>query len=228
MLRDLRKLSVPRTIGRRAVLCAAAVGFVRPASAALPVPPGNTLGFRMIRHDSEIGTHRLTFEPNGDTLTVHIAVDAVVTLLSIPIVRYTHRGVETWQGTTLVGLAGETNKNGEHEWVKASRTNAGLMVQGSQTRPYIAPEAAIPTSYWNKRMLDGRMISLEDGVLLAPKVANLRTERIRVASGNVIPANHYSLSGAFAVDLWYDAADSWAAMAMTVADGSEVRYERLS
>lgn len=222
-----RKVLVPRTIGRRAVVCAAAVGFVRPATAALPVPPGNALGFRMIRHGDEIGTHRLTFERRGDTLTVHIAVDAVVTLLSIPVARYTHRGVETWQGTTLVAIAGETNKNGEHEWVKASRTNEGLVVHGSQTKPYVAPETAIPTSYWNKRMLDGRMISLEDGVLLAPKVANLQTESIRVASGNVIPANHYSLSGAFAVDLWYDTGDSWAAMAMTVADGSEVRYERL-
>lgn len=222
-----RKSLVPRMIGRRAVLCAAAVGFVRPATAALPVPPGNALGFRMIRHGSEIGTHRLTFARSGDTLTVNIAVDAVVTLLSVPIVRYTHRGTETWQGTTLVGLAGETNKNGEHEWMKASRTDAGLIVQGSQTRPYVAPNTAIPTSYWNKRMLDGRMISLEDGVLLAPQVADLRAESIRVASGNVIPANHYSLSGAFAVDLWYDTADSWAAMAITVADGSEVRYERL-
>ncbi|HTC10731.1 MAG TPA: DUF6134 family protein [Acetobacteraceae bacterium] len=227
MLHGSRKKMVPQTIGRRAVLCAAAVGFVRPATAALPVPPHNALGFRMIRHGDEIGTHRLTFEHGGDTLTVHIAVDAVVTLLSIPIVRYTHRGVETWQGTTLVGLAGETNKNGEHEWVKAGRTSEGLLVQGSQSQPYIAPETAIPTSYWNKRMLDGRMISLEDGVLLAPKVAALRTESIRVASGNVIPANHYALSGPFSLDLWYDDAEAWAGMAMTVADGSEVRYERL-
>lgn len=227
MSQGSRKRLVPRTIGRRAVLCAAAVGFVRPAGAALPVPSGNTLGFRMIRHGEEIGTHRLTFEHSGDTLTVHIAVDAVVTLLSIPVARYTHRGVETWQDTTLVSVSGETNKNGEHEWMKASRGHEGLLVQGSQTRPYVAPDTAIPTSYWNKRMLDGRMISLEDGVLLAPKVAALRTESIRVASGTIIPANHYSLTGAFAVELWYDAADSWAAMAMTVVDGSEVRYERL-
>ena len=218
---------MPQMLARRAVLSAAAAGFVRAANAALPVPPGNTLAFRMVRHGTEIGTHRLTFERSGDTLTVHIAVAAVVTLLSVPIVRYSHRGTETWQDSTLVGLTGETNKNGDRQWVAAQRTDDGLVVQGSQTKPYVAPETAIPTSYWNKRMLDGRMISLEDGVLLTPKVAALPTEQIRVASGTVIAATHYNLSGAFDVDLWYDAANRWAGMAMTVADGSEVRYERL-
>jgi hypothetical protein len=181
----------------------------------------------MVRHGNEIGTHKLTFEQAGDVLTVRIAVDAVVTLISIPIVRYRHRAVETWQGTTLVGVTGETDKNGQHEWVKAQRTNAGLVVTGSQTARYTAAETAIPTSYWNKRMLNGKMISLEDGVLLSPKIADLRTDSIRLASGQMIAANHYALSGAFAVDLWYDAAETWAGMAMTVADGSEVRYERL-
>ena len=76
-------------------------------------------------------------------------------------------------------------------------------------------------------MLDGPMISLEDGVLLSPKVADLRMENVRLASGKIIPADHYNLSGAFDVDLWYDEQRTWAGMAMTVVDGSEVRYERL-
>jgi hypothetical protein len=213
-------------IGRRCVLLAGAALAARPA-AALPVPKDDTLAFRMVRHGDEIGTHNLTFRQSGDALTVHIAVDAVVTLISIPIVRYKHRSVETWQGTTLVGLTGETDKNGQRGWVDARRTDEGLVVTGSQTARYIAADSAIPTSYWNKRMLSGKMISLEDGVLLSPKVADLRTDSIRLASGRMIAANHYALSGAFAVDLWYDAAETWAGMAMTVADGSEVRYERL-
>ncbi len=209
------------------MLAAAGGLLARPAAAALPVPPGDTLSFRMIRHGSQIGTHTLTFTRDGDLLTVRIAVDAVVTFASIPIVRYNHRGSETWRAGTLVGVSGRTDKNGEQEWMSAARTDAGLMVTGSQTQRYVAPVSAIPTSYWNKQMLDGPMISLEDGVLLMPKVAALQSERVRTASGHEIPANHYALTGAFAVDLWYDEAQTWAAMAMTVADGSEVRYERL-
>jgi Family of unknown function (DUF6134) len=216
-------------IGRRAVLLAGAAVVTRAVSAAvaLPVPGGNSLAFRMVRHGSEIGTHALTFTHDGDTVTVRIVVDALVTFASIPIARYSHRGVETWRGATLVELTGETNKNGTRQWVQARRTDDGLVVLGSQTKNYVAPEAAIPTSYWNKRMLDGPMISLEDGVLLSPKIADLQMENVRLASGRVIAADHYNLSGAFAVDLWYDEQRTWAGMAMTVVDGSEVRYERL-
>ena len=216
-------------IGRRAVLLGGAAVVTRAASvaAALPVPSGDSLAFRMVRHGSEIGTHALTFSHDGEMLTVRIVVDALVTFASIPIARYSHRGVETWRDATLVQLTGDTDKNGTRNWVRAQRTDEGLVVLGSQTKRYISPGGAIPTSYWNKRMLDGPMISLEDGVLLSPKVADLRMESVRLASGQMISADHYSLTGAFAVDLWYDEQRTWAGMAMTVVDGSEVHYERL-
>jgi hypothetical protein len=219
----------PNIIGRRAMLLGGAVAVTGAASAAmaLPVPSGGSLAFRMVRHGSEIGTHALTFSHDGEMLTVRIVVDALVTFASIPIARYSHRGVETWRDATLVQLTGDTDKNGTRNWVHAQRTDEGLVVLGSQTKRYISPGSAIPTSYWNKRMLDGPMISLEDGVLLSPKVADLRMESVRLASGQMIAADHYNLSGAFAVDLWYDQQRTWAGMAMTVVDGSEVHYERL-
>ena len=178
-LRD-RNASV---IGRRAVLLAGAALAARPTAAALPVPRSTALAFRLVRHGSEIGRHTLTFDPQGDTLTVRVAVDALVTVLSIPIVRYSHRVVETWQGGTLVGLTGDTHKNGHLEWVNARRTGEGLEVTGSKTERYIAPEPAFGTTYWNRRMVDGPMISLEDGVLLRPQVQCTGPETIQLASG---------------------------------------------
>jgi hypothetical protein len=214
-------------IGRRAVLLAGAVTAARRVAAALPVPPGNALAFRLIRLGSEIGRHAVTFDRQGDALTVHVTVDALVSFISIPIVRYKHRAIETWQDGTLVSLNGETDKNGQIEWTKAHRTDAGLEVAGSRTARYVAPEAAIGTTYWNKRMLDGPMISMEDGVLLAPKVALRQTEAIRLASGATVAAEHYNLSGSLDVDVWYDRTDTWVGLAFTVADGSNIHYERL-
>jgi hypothetical protein len=214
-------------IGRRTLLLAGAGVAASQAEAALPVPPDSALAYRLIRHGSEIGRHTLTFERRGDALTVRIAVDARITLLSIPIAHYSHRAVETWQGETLVGLTGQTNKNGQQDWVDARRTSEGLVVLGSQTRRYIAPAQAIGVSYWNKRMLNGPMISLENGELMRPKVADRQTEPVPLASGGTIPAEHYNISGPFNVDVWYDRSDTWASLALDISDGSEVRYERL-
>jgi hypothetical protein len=214
-------------IARRAMLMAGAVLVARRATAGLPTPNSDSLDFRIVRHGSQIGTHTIDFERDGDVLHVRTAADVLVTLFSIPVARYQHRSTETWRGTTLVGLAGETNRNGERGWMNARRTGEGLVVVGSQIKSYIAPELATPISYWNKRMLNGPMISLEDGVLSSPKVAELRTDSVRLASGREIAANHYNLSGPVDADVWYDETETWAAMTLTVVDGSEVRYERL-
>lgn len=208
-------------------VCAGVPRGIQSATAALPVPSSSTLAFRLIRHDSEIGRHTLSFAHDGDTLTVHTEVDALVTLVSIPIVRYQHRVVETWHGDILTSLTGETDKNGQHEWVKARRGAEGLVVLGSKTERYVAPEPAGAATYWNKHMLDGPMVSLEDGVLLRPKVERRRAELIPLASGGTIPADHYNLSGPFNVDLWYDQSATWASLALTAMDGSTVHYERL-
>ncbi len=214
-------------IGRRAVLLTGAALAARPAAAALPVPPGGSLAFRLMRRGSEIGQHTLSFEANGETTIVRIAVEARVSLLSIPVVHYTHRVVETWQNGMLAAITGDTDKNGRAEWVRAHRTGEGLLVQGSKTAQYIAPEPAYGTSYWNKNMLDGPMISMEDGVLLRPKITPLPAENIPLASGASIAALRYDLSGSFNVDVWYDRTNTWASLAFTAADGSETRYERL-
>ncbi len=213
-------------VGRRAVLAGGLMVATR-AAADVKLPHGNVLAFRMVRHGGEIGKHIVTFAPQGDRLTVHVAVDALVTVLAIPIVRYTHRATETWLGTTLVGVTGTTTKNSEHEWVSATQAHDSLVVTGSKTARYVAPATAIPTSYWNKRMLLGPMISLEDGVLLRPDVTQHPSEPLKLAAGTTIPAEHFSLRGAFNVDLWYDHSDMWASLAYTAMDRSIVQYERL-
>ena len=217
-------------IGRRGML-GLALGFAgfqetRPAAAVL-VPPVGALAFRLIRNGSTIGRQTLSFERQGDTLIVRVVVDLRVEFLSIPVFRYTQRVVEIWRGDTLTSLTGETDKNGEHDWVNAHPTSGGLEVLGSKTERYFAPELAGTTAYWNKCTLDAPLISLEDGALLRPQLTVSRSEIVRVGNGDRIPADRYSLSGPFNIDLWYDQAETLAGAAMKVVDGSIVRCERL-
>ena len=214
-------------IARRALLAGLATVGGRTAFAGLPVPRGDQLAFRLMRHGSAIGTHVVTFHRDGEALTVDIAVNVLVKFGPIPLVRYAHRNQETWRRDRLEGLAADTNRNGTRLRMSARWTDAGLAVEGSGTRPYVAPENALPTTYWNPRMLLGPMIGTQDGGLVKPVVAPEPTGPIHLASGDAIHARHYKLSGDLDLDLWYDPSDTWAGMQFAVDDGSIITYERL-
>jgi hypothetical protein len=111
--------------------------------------------------------------------------------------------------------------------MSAHRTPAGLYVEGSNTEPYIAPEDALPTTYWNARMLQGPMIGVQDGMLVHPRVTEKPIEPVRLASGAEAAARGYSLTGDLDLDLWYAPDRSWMSMRFSVADGSVITYERL-
>ncbi len=203
------------------------MGGQPPGIASLPVPPSHEIGFQVMRHGTSIGTHTLSFEVNGDQLQVDIAVNVVLHLGPIPIVRYTHRAMETWRDGLLVALAGQTNRNGTELHMSAHRTPAGLLVEGSGTDPYIAPPDALPTTYWNERMLYAPMIGTQDGGLVHPKVTPKGGDAVRLASGRDEPAECFALTGDLSLDLWYTAEGHWVSMRFEAADGSTIKYERL-
>jgi hypothetical protein len=229
-----------KTIGRRPLLraagglsaaCAALgpFGLIRPAAAmpTLPVPSGGALSFHLIRHDNNIGTHTIRFDQQGDTLTVHVDVDVLVKFGPIPLVRYAHHTVEVWQADRIASLESTTDKNGTKLYMQAHRTDAGLSVVGTAAKTYIAPEDALPTTYWNRRLLSSPMIGTQDGMLVHPVVRDLGTDPVPIAAGGRIPATRYSLRGDLDLDLWYDQTRTWAGMEFSVADGSVIHYERV-
>ena len=202
--------------------------LARPAmAAALPVPASGALTFRLIRHEEDIGTHSVRFEQQGDMLTIRIDVEVLVKFGPIPLVRYTHHNLEVWENGRLDRIQATTDKNGTKLFVSAHRTDAGLSVVGSAAQSYIAPDDALPTTYWNMRLLSVPMIGTQDGMLVHPQVRDLGGDPLQLAGGSRIPATRYSLRGDLDLDLWYDQTRTWAGMEFSVADGSVIHYERL-
>jgi hypothetical protein len=213
--------------GAAALSAAAASGRRAAAMQALPVPSGGALAFHLIRHGDNIGTHTIRFDQQGNTLTVRIDVDVLVKLGPIPLVRYTHHAMEVWQDDRIQELEATTDKNGTKLYMSAHRTAAGLGVVGTAAQAYVAPEDALPTTYWNRRLLNVPMIGTQDGMLVHPVVRDLGQDPVAVAAGGRIPANRYSLRGDLDLDLWYDQTRTWAGMEFSVADTSVVHYERV-
>ena len=194
---------------------------------ALPVPPSDRMAFQLLRRGTVIGTHALDFARTGDMLRVTIAVDVVVRFLGLPIVRYTHHNVETWDRARLVGLSAVTDRNGEHLQMGADMTQAGLAVHGSRTRPYIAPPDALGTTYWNARMLLGPMIGTQDGQLVHPAVSEIGLTRVPTVAGQEVECRKFTLRGRINSDVWYDLDGAWTSMSFAVTDGSLITYRLL-
>lgn len=192
------------------------------------VPARDSLTFYIMRRGDRIGTHKISFARlPGDGLDVHIAVNVLVKLGPIPLVRYAHRGLESWRAGRLTGLQTHTDRNGTDLQMRAWRNERGLQVEGTDTTPYVAPPNALPTTYWNPRMLDGPMIGTQKGTLVNPKVTEIGAERIPLANGGAVATRRYAIRGkGMDVDVYYDFDHVWAGMSFTVEDGSLITYQR--
>jgi hypothetical protein len=218
-------------IGGGAFLCAPHL-LADPVSALskpglLSPPPGKSLGFDVMRKGSKIGTHLLTFDQQGDNLTVHVDVELRVGLGFIVLFRYSHHATEVWKGGQLVSLDTVTNDDGAPNTVTGRRTADGFKVEGTKAHLYTAPEDALPATHWNRKMLDGPMINTQDGRLLRPKITPMGNDLIPVAAGAKIRAQHFALSGDAILDTYYDGTPNWVGLNFKAGDGSLILYERV-
>lgn len=133
--------------------------------AALPLDP---MQFKVTRNGEPLGTHRVSFSREGDSLIVDIAIRFEVRLAFITVFRYQHDAREVWRDGRLVAFDSLTDDDGDRFQVAARATPEGLRVAGTGGE-YLAPTGTVPSSYWHygmirhTRVLDsqsGRMIDL--------------------------------------------------------------------
>jgi Family of unknown function (DUF6134) len=222
--------SAPRH-GRRAILGAAAGGaalLLTPWRAlAQSVPPDGRLFFNIIRHGNVIGKETLTFQHQGDQLTVFVDVSIRVTIAMIPVYRLHHHETETWQDGKILSFAATTIKNGSHYYAQGWRAGSQFVARGT-ARPagYVAPPDALPTSQWNHAMLDGPMINTQDGKLMHPLVTDLGVAEVELADGKAVQARRYHASGDLHFDTFFSDSWQWMGLSFRASDGSIVTYQK--
>lgn len=203
-----------------AVAALIVLGLAGPARSE---PPAR-LAFEVWREGSPMGRHTLDFTRQGERLEVAIAIDLSVGLGPITLYRYRHRSQEVWQSGRLVGLATETNDDGDAVTVSARSTPDGLTVEAGGAARTL-PALTVPTSYWHRAVLDrAEMLDSQDGRTRRLTITPLGREDIEVA-GRATAADRFRISGDLEMDLWYLPNGDWAGLEFT-AKGSKITYRR--
>ena len=211
----------------RGGLIGAAAVTVAVMSAPLAGPvlssPDGDIVFSVLREGSPIGTHRVSFAQNGDTLEVRVDLSLEVKLGFIPLFHYRHASVEVWRGASLLSLYATTDDDGEKFVVYGEATAGGFVVDGSMGT-FIAPADVYPTSYWSEHMIaHSTLLDTQRGRLISVSVAPVQDLS---AVTDFREERRYRLSGDVAGEVGYSGTGAWRSLRF-VAMGSEISYVRL-
>jgi hypothetical protein len=203
-------------------LLALAVLALAPPAHSQSVPAGRTLDFDIVRKGDVIGHYHTEFiERQDHRLQVLTRIDAAVSAGPIRLYHFRHQSTETWADGRLVAFSGDTDDDGEQHRLEVASGPNGLQVT-VDGKAAVQVADAVPSSLWNRAMLDGRrpVFDIGDGQLL-------RTESH--CGADVVPtgakaAASCRVEGDLIRTLDYDADGLLAGLSFPAEDGSKVMY----
>jgi hypothetical protein len=211
-------------IARRGLLVGGATMAATIRGVAATAPPD--LRFDVLRNDSDIGHHSISFHADGDILVANIAVEIVVRFGPIPVFRYNMTALETWRGDRFLSLVSETDDDGKHFRVRATTADNQVIVQAEGTPRVVLAPGTIPLTHWNRLCMERPLFNPQDGVAIASTVVARGEEMVPLADDKMVRAEHFSLVGKVNLEDWYDTAQRWAALRSAGTDGSRIDYRR--
>jgi hypothetical protein len=221
----------PAKLSRRsavlgALLAIPAARMARAAPVMAGIPANRQLRFQVMRGDSVIGSHALTFSGPDAALTVDIAIKIAVSVGPVTVFRYEMQGRETWTGGQFASLTTTTNDDGKHRAVSIRRAGDGLFVQSAGFPDRTLPGRTTPLTHWSLANLSGPLLSPEDGQPIEGAVTPAGRQTIQLADGRAIAATGYDIAIHTPTRDWYDDDKIWAGLQAKPRDGSVIDYRR--
>lgn len=185
-------------------------------------PPAGRLDYKVFRDGDEVGAQSVEFMRRDDLLTVKTHVKIVVTVLAIPVYRFTHDAEEQWRNGQLVHFASKSNDDGEPRDVVLDLV--GDRLKGTYNgRTLDFPGDMILASLWHPD-------TIHQTVLLDPikgrdrqvTVSDKGQETIKIR-GQQLSAHHYALRGQVVRDVWYGPDGQVVQVHFPAKDDSEIQ-----
>ena len=183
-----------------------------------------TYDFKVFLGKDEIGRQRFDVSSEGERTQVRIDAQFTVKFLYIPVYRYRHTNVETWEGTCLREIRAETDDNGESFFVNGVVRNGQLQVQ-TQAGNWTGEGCIKTFAYWNSEWIKGeRLLNSQTGEHQPASILAVGEETIPVQGVPTRTTHRRIVTDKFTVDLWYALNGRWVALQSTTKKGDTLRY----
>lgn len=183
-----------------------------------------TYDFKVFLGKDEIGRQRFDVSTEGERTQVRVDAQFTVKFLYIPVYRYRHTNVETWEGTCLREIRAETDDNGESFFVNGIFRNGQMHVQ-TQSGNWIGEGCIKTFAYWNAEWIKGeRLLNSQTGEHQPASILVVGEETIPVQGVPTRTTHRRIVTDKFTIDLWYTLNGRWVALHSTTKNGDTLRY----
>ena len=158
------------------------------ASSAEPTC-GAPVDFAAYRNGQHIGSHRVSFERQGDRLLVTTSIELALKFIGITVYRYKHRSQEEWWGGDLRSFSSSTDDDGKSYEVRVVRDRAQLKVErlapgAAAYAGDVIPADVLPSTHWNLRQAaQTSLLNAQKGTLERIAVTPLGRTNVKISSG---------------------------------------------
>jgi hypothetical protein len=197
-------------LNRRTLL---AGGLLLPVLPSLAFAAPRSLTFAVLRNDTKIGEHHLSFASDGQALTATTEASMTVKLGPVPVFKYLHRAVERRTDGVFASIETSTRTNGKSQHLSAENSGGVIRIDGTAGK-LTAPAGSNPITHWNPAIFSGPLFDPQSG-----KMMKIKTTKVG--------AGHWEIRGQTEIDDYYDDTGNWQALKGKLDDGSMVEYRRI-
>ena len=184
-------------------------------------PPSGKLVYDVLRDNALVGSNEVEIEHNGDRVVVRTTMDIVVSVLFVPVYRFSHRAEEIWMNGALQSYHAKTDDDGRARDLVLAREGDKL-VGFYNGGPIEFPGTLMPASLWHPATVEQRaLLETTKGQMRAVSVVDRGVETVKLNSGTE-QARHFSISGELRREVWYAADGQVVQASFPAKDGSIV------
>ncbi len=183
------------------------------------------INYDVLRNGRVIGTHTITFKPEGQQLRVIINSDIQVKGVIFTWYTSDHHSEEIWQNNRLISLSSFTNDNGKERRVLFEQTvdKAKIIYNGNEktAKPWI-----LPSSLWHPDTIRQTvLLDTTKGRLRQIQVRSVGQEKLMIGQQSLL-TQRYEITGDLKRQVWYDQSGDVAQVSFPASDGSIITIRR--